>query len=58
MGKYVKISRIPKKGSILSNMSKGAKPTNVKLTNKEIKISKLIAKNLKKENIFLLGLIL
>ena len=37
------ISRVPKKGSILSNMSKGAKPTNIKLTNIENKISKLIA---------------
>ena len=50
------ISRVPKKGSILSNMSKGAKPTNIKLTNKEIKISKLIAKDLKKENIFFAGI--
>ena len=37
-------------------MSKGAKPTNIKLTNKEIKISKLIAKDLKKENIFFAGI--
>jgi len=50
------ISRVPKKGSILSNMSKGAKPTNIKLTTKEIKISKLIAKDLKKENIFFAGI--
>ena len=40
------------KGSFLSNMSKGAKPINIKLTNTENKISKLIAKDLKKENIF------
>ena len=46
------ISRVPKKGSFLSNMSKGANPINIKLTNKENKISKLIAKDLKKENIF------
>ena len=50
------ISRVPKKGSILSNMSKGAKPTNIKLTSKEIKISKLIAKDLKKEQIFFAGI--
>ena len=50
------ISRVPKKGSILSNMSKGAKPTNIKLTSKEINISKLIAKDLKKENIFFAGI--
>ena len=36
----------------LSNISKGAKAVNVKLTKKEIKISKLIAKQLKKENLF------
>ena len=50
------ISRIPKKGSFLSNMSKGAKAVNVKLTKKEIKISKLIAKQLKKEKIFFAGI--
>ena len=49
------ISRIPKKGSFLSNMSKGAKPTNIKLTSIETKISKLIADDLKKENIFFAG---
>ena len=50
------ISRIPKQGSFLSNMSKGAKPINVKLTIRENKISKLIAKDLKKENIFFAGI--
>ena len=50
------ISRIPKKGSFLSNMSKGAKPINVKLTKEENRISKLIAKDLKKENIFFAGI--
>ena len=50
------ISRIPKKGSFLSNLSKGAKAVTVKLTNKEIKISKLIAKQLKKEKIFFAGI--
>ncbi len=50
------ISRIPKKGSFLSNMSKGAKAVNVILTKKEIKISRLIAKKLKKENIFFAGI--
>ena len=50
------ISRIPKKGSFLSNMSKGAKAVNVRLTKKEIKISRLIAKKLKKENIFFAGI--
>ncbi len=50
------ISRVPKKGSFLSNMSKGAKPINIKLTKNENKISKLIAKELKKENIFFAGI--
>ena len=50
------ISRVPKKGSFLSNMSKGAKPKNIKLTKKEYKISKSIAKDLKKENIFFAGI--
>ena len=50
------ISRIPKKGSILSNMSKGAKPVNIKLSLNENKISRLIAKDLKKDNIFFAGI--
>ena len=47
---------VPKKGSYLSNMSKGAKPINIKLTKIENKISKLIAKDLKKQNIFFAGI--
>ena len=50
------ISRIPKKGSYLSNMSKGAMPVNTKLTSKEMMISKKIAKDLKRENIFFSGI--
>ncbi len=50
------ISRVPKKGSFLSNMSKGAKPINAELTKTETLISKLIAKDLKKENIFFAGI--
>ena len=50
------ISRVPKKGSFLSNMSKGAKPINIKLTKIENRISKLIAKDLKKQNIFFAGI--
>ena len=50
------ISRVPKKGSFLSNMSKGAKPINIKLTNQENKISRLIAKDLKKEKIYFAGI--
>ena len=50
------ISRVPKKGSFLSNMSKGARPINISLTRVEKKISKLIAHNLRKENIFFAGI--
>ncbi|WP_440678478.1 glutathione synthase [Candidatus Pelagibacter sp. HIMB1611] len=50
------ISRVPKKGSYLSNISKGAKPININLTKQENKISKLIAKDLKKENIYFAGI--
>ena len=50
------ISRVPKKGSYLSNMSKGAKAVNINLTKQENKISKLIAKDLKKENIYFAGI--
>ena len=50
------ISRVPKKGSFLSNMSKGAKAVNTQLTKLEKKICKLIAKDLKKEQIFFAGI--
>ena len=50
------ISRVPKKGSFLSNMSKGAKPILTKLSKIENKISKLIGKNLKKQNIYFAGI--
>jgi len=50
------ISRIPKKGSFLSNMSKGARPILTKLTKYEYKISKIVAKDLKKENIYFAGI--
>jgi len=50
------ISRVPKKGSFLSNISKGAKAVNTRLTKLEKKICKLIAKDLKKEQIFFAGI--
>ena len=50
------ISRVPKKGSFLSNMSKGAKPVSAKLTKLEKKVSLLVAKDLKKQNIFFAGI--
>ena len=49
------ISRIPKKGSILSNMSKGAKAKIVKLNKKETNISNLVSKKLIKNKIVLAG---
>ncbi len=53
---YGAISRIPKKGSFLSNMSKGAIAVKTKLTNKELKISRIIAKDLKKKDIYFAGI--
>jgi glutathione synthase len=50
------ISRVPKKGSFLSNMSKGAIPMATKLTKIETKISNLIAKDLKKNDIYFSGI--
>ena len=37
-------------------MSKGARPINTKMTKEEKKISKLVANDLKKENIFFAGI--
>ena len=50
------ISRVPKQGSFLSNLSKGAKPININLTTLERKISKLVAQDMKKEKIFFAGI--
>ena len=50
------ISRIPKKGSFLSNLGKGGKAIKANLTSKEKKISNKIAKDLKKDNIFFAGI--
>jgi len=49
------ISRIPKKGSILSNMSKGATAKIVKLNKKETNISNMVSKKLIKNKIVLAG---
>ena len=57
IGKIVgAISRIPKKGSFLSNLSKGGRAINITLTTVEKKVSKILAKDLKKENIFFAGI--
>ena len=50
------ISRIPKRGSFLSNMSKGAQAELTLLTNKEIKASKAIGKFLFKNKIYFAGI--
>ena len=50
------ISRVPKKGSYLSNMSKGALAKNTRLTTSEKRISRIIAKDLKKEKIYFAGI--
>ena len=50
------ISRVPKKGSYLSNMSKGALAKNTRLTISEKRISGIIAKDLKKEKIYFAGI--
>ena len=50
------ISRIPKKGSFLSNLSQGGKAINTTITSLEKKISKKIANDLKNEKIFFAGI--
>ena len=50
------ISRVPRKGSYLSNLSKGAIPKNTQLTKLEKKISSVIAKDLKKDQIYFAGI--
>ena len=53
---YGAISRVPKIGSFLSNLSKGATAKSTKLSKKELKISKIIAKDLKQKDIFFAGI--
>ncbi len=50
------IRRVPSKGSILSNISQGGSALKTKLNKKELNISKIIAKKLKKNNIFFAGI--
>ena len=50
------IRRIPKKGSIVSNIGQGGKAVSTVLTSKEIRIAKVIAKNLKKNKIVFAGI--
>jgi glutathione synthase len=50
------ISRVPKRGSFLSNLSKGATAINIELTKTEKKISTILGKDLKKKKIFFAGI--
>ena len=50
------IRRVPSKGSILSNISQGGSALKTKLNKKELHISNVIAKKLKKNNIFFAGI--
>ena len=50
------IRRLPKKGSILSNISQGGVAIETKLNQRELKISKIVARSLKKSGIFFAGI--
>ena len=50
------ISRIPRNGSFLTNLSKGGRAINTILTSYEKKISNKIGNDLKKDNIFFAGI--
>jgi glutathione synthase len=50
------IKRIPKKNSIISNLAQGGKAIETNLTKKEIKVAKVVAKKLKKNNIVFAGI--
>ncbi len=50
------IKRVPKKGSYLSNLGQGGLAIKTKLNQKELKISKIVARNLRNKNIFFAGI--
>ena len=50
------IQRVPQKGSFISNLAQGGKATKTKLNYRELKISKAVAKHLKKSKIFFAGI--
>ena len=50
------IQRVPRKGSFVSNLAQGGKAVETKLNYKELKISKIVAKHLKKSKIFFAGI--
>ena len=50
------IQRVPRKGSFVSNLAQGGKAIETKLNYKELKISIIVAKHLKKSQIFFAGI--
>jgi len=50
------IKRIPKKNSIVSNLAQGGRAVKTSLTSKEMKIAKIVAKKIKKNNIAFAGI--
>ena len=50
------IRRVPAKGSILSNISQGGNAVKTQLNKKEYYIANLVAKRLKRQNIFFAGI--
>ena len=50
------IRRVPRKGSFVSNLAQGGKAIKTELNFRELKISKIVAKHLKKSKIFFAGI--
>jgi len=50
------IKRVPKRGSIISNIGQGGIPKKTTLTKQELKVAKIVSKNLKKNKIVFAGI--
>ena len=50
------IKRIPKQGSIISNIGQGGIPKKTTLTKQELKVAKIVSRNLKKNKIIFAGI--
>jgi len=50
------IQRVPQKGSFVSNLAQGGRAIKTELNFRELKISKIVAKHLKKSKIFFAGI--
>jgi len=50
------IQRVPRKGSIVSNLAQGGRAVKTELNLRELKISKIVAQRLKKSKIFFAGI--